>query len=71
MVIEIVSLAAVGAAVFEYFHNSSFKSEVTSLVQDAQTEVATLETKAAAGAAIVAADVAKVTTAVKAVAAKL
>jgi hypothetical protein len=71
MILEIAAVAGLGIGVYEYVTNKSFKSEVSSLVADAQTEVSALETKAASGVAVVSADVAKVTASVKAVAAKL
>jgi hypothetical protein len=71
MILEVIGVAGLGVGIYEYFSNKSFKAEVTSLVQNAQAEAAALETKAASGVAVVSADVAKVTTAVMAVVAKL
>jgi hypothetical protein len=71
MILEIAAVTGIGIGIYEYLANKGFKSEVGTLVASAQTEVAALETKAASGVAVVSADVAKVTTAVKAVAAKL
>lgn len=49
MILEIAAVAGVGAAVYEYFHNSSFKASVTKDVQAIQAEYATLHTKVTSG----------------------
>jgi len=71
MILGIVTVVAVGVAVYEYFTNAAFKAEVESSITTANAEVANLEAKAKSGVAVVEADFAKVKTAVAAIIAKL
>jgi hypothetical protein len=56
MIVEVGLAVAVGVAAYEYFHNSSFKSEVTTAVQDVKNEYAAVKSKVVAGVKVVESD---------------
>jgi hypothetical protein len=71
MILETGLVVAIGVAGYEYFTNKAFKAKVQADLAAAQTEVATLTTKAKSGVAVAEADFTAVVTALKSIASKL
>lgn len=71
MIVEVGLVVVAGVAVYEYFHNASFKKALTNDIAAVEVEVSSLKTKATSAVKVMATDFAKVETAVKSLVSKL